>query len=107
MQRRVHGERATVPELDAWMAQSSDLLFAEFATRLSADFDNPGAHALAALALDFWTWQRLEPLGPWTDQLAATGSGRTTTVSAIAMISSHGSSAFSACARIASGLSAS
>jgi AcrR family transcriptional regulator len=63
MQRRVHGERATVPELDAWMAQSSDLLLAEFATRLSADFDNPDARALVALALDFWTWQRLDRAG--------------------------------------------
>jgi AcrR family transcriptional regulator len=63
MQRRVHGERATVPELDAWMAQSSDALLAHFAMRLAAGLDRPDAHALVALALDFWTWQRLDREG--------------------------------------------
>ena len=63
MQRRVQGERATVPELDAWMAQSADPMLAELATGLSADFDHPQARALVALALDFWTWQRLDREG--------------------------------------------
>lgn len=63
MQRRMLGERATVPELDAWMAQSSDLLLAAFADRLAADLEHPDAHALTALALDFWTWQRLDREG--------------------------------------------
>jgi AcrR family transcriptional regulator len=63
MQRRVWGERATVPELDAWMARSSDLRFAELAAHLSAGFDRPGARALVALALDFWTWHRLDREG--------------------------------------------
>jgi AcrR family transcriptional regulator len=63
MQRRVHGERATVPELDAWMARSTDPVLAELAARLSAGFDRPDAHALVALALDFWTWQRLDRQG--------------------------------------------
>jgi AcrR family transcriptional regulator len=63
MQRRVLGERATVPELDAWMARSSDPMLAELATGLSAGFDRPDAHALVALALDFWTWQRLDGAG--------------------------------------------
>jgi AcrR family transcriptional regulator len=63
MQRRVLGERATVHELDAWMARSSDPMLAELATGLSAGFDRADAHALVALALDFWTWQRLDGAG--------------------------------------------
>jgi len=69
MQRRVHGERATVPELDAWMAQSSDRMLGDLATRLSADFEQPDARALVAVALDFWTWQRLDREG--LDDVAA------------------------------------
>jgi len=63
MQRRVLGERATVPELDAWLAQSTDPALAELATALSAGFDGARARALVALALDFWTWQRLDREG--------------------------------------------
>jgi len=63
MQRRVRGERATVPELDAWMAQSSDQLLAALADSLSAGLEHPQARALTALALDFWTWQRLDGEG--------------------------------------------
>ena len=63
MQRRVLGERATVPELDAWIARSSDLRLADLAARLSAGFQRPDAHALVAVALDFWTWQRLDREG--------------------------------------------
>jgi AcrR family transcriptional regulator len=64
MQRRVFGERAAVPELDAFVAQSSDPMLAELAAGLSAGFDDrPDARALVALALDFWTWQRLDREG--------------------------------------------
>jgi AcrR family transcriptional regulator len=63
MQRRVYGERATVPELDAWLARSSDPALAELAADLSAGFAGPEALALVALALDFWTWQRLDREG--------------------------------------------
>ncbi|HEX2070502.1 MAG TPA: TetR/AcrR family transcriptional regulator [Thermoleophilaceae bacterium] len=63
MQRRVCGERSTVPELDAWMAQSSDQLLAGLAERLAAGLDHPDAHSLVAVALDFWTWQRLDGEG--------------------------------------------
>jgi AcrR family transcriptional regulator len=63
MQRRVFGERSTVPELDAWMARSTDQALAALATALSAGFERPDARALVALALDFWTWQRLEREG--------------------------------------------
>lgn len=63
MQRRISGERSTVPELDAWMTQSSDQLLAGLADALSADLEHPHARALVALALDFWTWQRLHEEG--------------------------------------------
>src|SRR4051794_29166547 len=69
MQRRVLGERATVPELDAWIARSSDVRLAELADHLAADFDGAEARALVALALDFWTWQRLHRQG--LDEAAA------------------------------------
>src|SRR6188472_590443 len=51
MQRRVQGERATVPELDAWLKRSSDLALAELADRLADGLDGPHARALVALAL--------------------------------------------------------
>ena len=64
MQRRVFGERTTVPELDAWLAESSDPMLADLAATLSAGFAaHSGARALLALALDFWTWQRLDAQG--------------------------------------------
>ena len=59
MQRAVLGERAVVPELDAWMAQSADPLLDEMAGALAGDFER----ALVALALDFWTWRRLDREG--------------------------------------------
>src|SRR3954447_3000409 len=63
MQRRVFGERASVPALDAWMAQSTGPRLAEPAAGLSAGFDRPEAHALVALGLEFWTWERLDREG--------------------------------------------
>lgn len=64
MQRRVLGERAAVPELHAWLAASRDPLLAALADRLSAGLEGgAGARALVALALDFWTWQRLDREG--------------------------------------------
>jgi AcrR family transcriptional regulator len=63
MQRRVHGERSTVPELDAWLARSSDPMLAALAGALADGLDGPGARALVAVALDFWTWQRLDAEG--------------------------------------------
>jgi AcrR family transcriptional regulator len=71
MQRRVHGERASVPELDAWLARSSDVALAELADGLAAGIDRPEARSLARLALDFWTWQRLDREG--LDDDAAAG----------------------------------
>jgi AcrR family transcriptional regulator len=70
MQRRVHGERATVPELDAWVAASSDPMMAGLADGLATGLDGPDARALVAVALDFWTWHRLDREG-LTDAQAA------------------------------------
>src|SRR4051794_41967515 len=56
MQRRVFGERASVPELDAWMAQSTDRRLAEPPAGLSAGFDPPGAPAPVAPRLRVWAW---------------------------------------------------
>jgi AcrR family transcriptional regulator len=56
MQRRVHGERATVPELDAFMTEFADPILSTLAARLSDGLERP----LVAVALDFWTWQRLD-----------------------------------------------
>jgi AcrR family transcriptional regulator len=63
MQRRVHGERSTVPELDAWLRRSTDVMLATLADRLAPGFAQPDARPLIALALDFWTWQRLDREG--------------------------------------------
>jgi AcrR family transcriptional regulator len=59
MQRRVFGERATVPELDAWLARSGDQALAQLTTALAGGLDR----ALVALALSFWTWERLNQEG--------------------------------------------
>jgi AcrR family transcriptional regulator len=55
MQRSVFGDRASVPELDAWLAQSSDPMLDAFASAFAEHFARP----LVAVALDFWTWDRL------------------------------------------------
>ena len=59
MQRRVLGERASVPALDAWLSRSRDPMLAGLADRLADGFDR----TLVALALEFWTWQRLDREG--------------------------------------------
>jgi AcrR family transcriptional regulator len=60
IQERVQGDRATVPELDDFMAGTFDVALADFAARLG---DSEPARALARLALDFWTWRRLSADG--------------------------------------------
>ena len=75
MQRAVSGERWSVPELDAWMARSADPMLAQLADGLAAGFERPGARALVALALDFWTWQRLDREGLDDDAAAALMAG--------------------------------
>ena len=67
MQRRVLGERASVPELDAWLARSGDLALAEMAAKLSPGLNRP----VVVLALDFWTWSRLDREGLEDEAAAA------------------------------------
>ena len=71
MQRQLQGDRATVPELDAWMAQSVDRRFAELANALAAGFNRP----LVAVALSFWTWERLDREGLDDDAAAELMAG--------------------------------
>jgi AcrR family transcriptional regulator len=75
MQRTVQGERTAVPELDAWLARSSDPMLAGLADALAAGFDHPHARALVALALDFWTWRRLAGEGLDDDDAAGLMAG--------------------------------
>jgi AcrR family transcriptional regulator len=63
MQRHGLGDRATVPELDAYLAGVADPAMAGLADALAAGFDGLRSRALVALALDFWTWDRLDREG--------------------------------------------
>jgi hypothetical protein len=63
MQQRLLSERTPVSVLDAWLEQSMDPVFAELAAGLAAGFSRPDARVLVALALDFWTWRRLDREG--------------------------------------------
>ena len=64
MYGKLFGDRASVPELDRFMAQNIDRMQAELADDLAAGFAARGRraerlHAVIRLALDFWTWRRL------------------------------------------------
>ena len=79
MQRHTLGDRATVPELDAYltgfadpaMAGLADALVEGMADALAAGFERDGARALVGVALDFWTWRRLDREGLGDDDAAA------------------------------------
>ena len=62
MQLRVQGERGTVPELERWMAQTADVAFDALAGALAGDAADD-TRPLIRLALDFWTWRRLNAEG--------------------------------------------
>jgi AcrR family transcriptional regulator len=75
MQLRVQGERSTVAELENWMAKTADARLDELTARLAAGFGRRGKRArrlsaLIAVALDFWTWNRLNRQG-FSDEEAA------------------------------------
>ena len=74
MQQRVQGERSTVPELESWMAQTADVAFDWLAGALAGDAAEP-TRTLIRLALDFWTWQRLDAEGLDDDEAARLMSG--------------------------------
>jgi AcrR family transcriptional regulator len=61
----VYGDRASVPELEEFMRETSDRQLAELAKSLAGGFGPTGdrgerRRALTAVALHFWTWQRLK-----------------------------------------------
>jgi AcrR family transcriptional regulator len=65
---KLFSDRASVPELDRYLSENADRMQAGAAEALSAGF---GAHgrrservkAIARLAVDFWTWRRLDAEG--------------------------------------------
>jgi AcrR family transcriptional regulator len=68
MTSKLFADRASVPELDAFMRENGDRRWAELADGLAAGFAARGRRAerlraLLALAIDFWTWQRLDREG--------------------------------------------
>ena len=75
MSRLVRRDRGLVPALDALLSQSMDVRMAGLSRALAAGFAPSGrpakrTRAAVALALDFWTWQRLTREG-LTDEDAA------------------------------------
>lgn len=69
MSANVRRDRAAIPALDALLRESVDARMAALADGLA-----PGGgarRALAALAIDFWTWQRLAEEGLGDDAAAA------------------------------------
>jgi AcrR family transcriptional regulator len=73
---KLFSDRASVPELDRFMEQGIDRIQADLADELASGFATRGKRAdrlqaLARLALDFWTWDRLSREG--LDDEAAAG----------------------------------
>jgi AcrR family transcriptional regulator len=69
MQLRVQGERSTVPELETWMTQTADVALRGLADALAGGAA-ARTRALIRLALDFWTWHRLNAEGLDDDEAA-------------------------------------
>ena len=69
MQLRVQGERSTVPELESWMARTSDAALDGLADALAGSARGARARVVR-LALDFWTWRRLSTEGLDDDEAA-------------------------------------
>ena len=63
MQQRLLSERTPVSVLDTWLEKSMDPVFAQVADGLAAGLPRPEARVLISLALDFWTWRRLDSEG--------------------------------------------
>jgi AcrR family transcriptional regulator len=75
MQRHIHSDRIAVPELDAFLTEQVDAQFRELAAKLATGFKARGKRAdrqqaLIALALAFWTWQRLDAEGLGDEEAA-------------------------------------
>jgi hypothetical protein len=68
MMGNLQRDRTTDPALDAFMAGGTDMLMSGLAEQLATGFGARGAkadrlRALARVALDFWTWRRLDAEG--------------------------------------------
>ncbi len=68
MAEKIQRDRGAVPELDALMEQTADARLDQLTETLAAGFGSRGRraesqHALIRLALDFWTWRRLNRAG--------------------------------------------
>jgi AcrR family transcriptional regulator len=68
LQRHIHGDRTAVPEVDAFLAETGDAPLDDLAAELAAGFGRPGKRregirVLIRIALDFWTWERLDAEG--------------------------------------------
>jgi AcrR family transcriptional regulator len=75
MSAKVLHDRQALPALDALLARTRDASIAELSRSLAAGFRVRGAagarlRAVVALALDFWTWQRLAQEGLTDDKAA-------------------------------------
>jgi AcrR family transcriptional regulator len=76
MQTHLHADRTAVPELDAFMSRSMDVALDGLADGLAEGLGRRGkraqrTRALVRVALDFWTWRRLDAAG--LDDRAAAG----------------------------------
>ena len=68
MTGNIRRDRALVPALDDFCSQTIDVRFGQLTDGLAAGFSARGArarrvHALIAVAVDFWTWKRLDQEG--------------------------------------------
>jgi AcrR family transcriptional regulator len=76
MTAKVLRDRSALPALDELMARTADAHMAALADTLAAGFGDGGrVHAVVALALDFWTWQRLKREGLGDDDAAELMAG--------------------------------
>jgi AcrR family transcriptional regulator len=77
---KLFSDRASVPELDRFMAGDIDMLQSQLADGLAAGFKARGRRAerlkaLIRLGLDFWTWHRLSNEGLEDDAAAELMAG--------------------------------
>lgn len=72
---KLFGDRGSVPDLDRFLGENIDRAVAELADSLASGYGARGKraqrlHALSRLAVDFWTWRRLDSEGLRDDAAA-------------------------------------
>ncbi len=85
MAASVRRDRALVPALDSLLARSMDVRLTELTEALTAGFARKGrsrkrTRAAVALALEFWTWQRLSREGLRDEEAAVVMASAATNV---------------------------